>query len=78
MTQHKAPTQSEQQQCINNNIITALERTAQQARPQWGLNRGSYTSAYVLLNILNELKSLAFYLIFATSLINSFTQKHEC
>ena len=36
-------------------------------------------SAHVLLNLLNEVgKSLAFYLFFATSLINSIIQEHEC
>ena len=45
------------------------------------LNRGSYMSAHVLLNLLNELgkrdkreASLTFYLFFATSLINSIKQ----
>ena len=49
------------------------------------LNRGSYMSAHVLLNLLNELgKEIkcetcrAFYLFFATSLINSIIQEHEC
>ena len=47
--------------------------------------RGSYMSAHVLLNVLNELwkeikfeACLAFYLFFATSLINSIIQEHEC
>ena len=37
-------------------------------------------SAHVLLNLFNELESasLAFYLFFATSLINSIIQVHEC
>ena len=44
-------------------------------------------SAHVLLNLLNELRkrdkkqasrSLACYLFFATSLINSIIQEHEC
>ena len=42
-------------------------------------------SARVLLNLLNELgkgikckASRAFYLFFATSLINSIIQEHEC
>ena len=36
-------------------------------------------SAHVLLNLLNELgKRDAFYLFFATSLINSIIQEHEC
>ena len=38
--------------------------------------------AHVLLNLLNELgkrdKMRAFYLFFATSLINSIIQEHEC
>ena len=49
------------------------------------LYRGSYMSAHVLLNLLNELgKKIkceacqAFYLFFATSLINSIIQEHEC
>ena len=43
------------------------------------LYRGSYMSAHVLLNLLNELgKSRAFYLFFATSLVNSIIQEHEC
>ena len=47
--------------------------------------RGSYMSAHVLLNLLNELgKEIkceacrAFYLFFATNLINSIIQEHEC
>ena len=48
--------------------------------------RGSYISAHVLLNSLNELEKkeikfkacLVFYLFFATSLINSIIQEHEC
>ena len=47
--------------------------------------RGSYISAHVLLSLLNELgKKIkceacrAFYLFFATSLINSIIQEHEC
>ena len=47
--------------------------------------RGSYMSAHVLLNLLNELGKRvkceacrAFYLFFATSLINSIIQEHEC
>ena len=47
--------------------------------------RGSYMSAHVLLNLLNELGKVikceacrAFYLFFATSLINSIIQEHEC
>ena len=49
------------------------------------LYRGSYMSAHVLLNLLNELRKrdkmrglpciLSF---FATSLINSIMQEHEC
>ena len=38
-------------------------------------------SAHVLLNLLNEIKCeacRAFYLFFATSLINSIIQEHEC
>ena len=49
------------------------------------LYRGSYMSAHALLNLLNELgKEIkreacrAFYLFFATSLINSIIQEHEC
>ena len=49
------------------------------------LNRGSYISAHVLLNLLNELRKRvkceacrAFYLFSATSLINSIIQGHEC
>ena len=49
------------------------------------INRGSYMSAHVLFNILNELgKEIKweacqeFYLFFATSLINSIKQEHEC
>ena len=40
------------------------------------INRGSYMSAHVLLNLLNELRKS--YLFFATSLINSIIQGHEC
>ena len=49
------------------------------------INRGSYMSAHVLLNLLNELRKeikceayQTFYLFFATSLINSIIQEHEC
>ena len=49
------------------------------------MNRGSYNGAHVLLNLLNELgKEIkyvtcrAFYLFFATSLISSIIQEHEC
>ena len=49
------------------------------------LYRGSYMSAHVLLNLINELgKEIkceacrAFYLFFATSLINSIIQENEC
>ena len=48
-------------------------------------NRGSYMSAHVLLNLLNELgkrdimRGLPSILsVFATSLINSIIQEHEC
>ena len=48
-------------------------------------NRGSYMSAYVLLNLSSELKkeikceaSQAFYCFFAKSLIKSIIQEHEC
>ena len=48
-------------------------------------DRGSYMSAHFLLNLLNELGKRekceacrAFYLFFATSLINSILQEHEC
>ena len=51
----------------------------------FALNRGSYMSAHVLLNLLNELRKrdnmrLAKYFIsfFATSLMNSITQEHQC
>ena len=47
--------------------------------------RGSYMSAHVLLNLLNELGKRnkmrglpSIYLFFATSLINSLIQEHEC
>ena len=42
------------------------------------IKRESYMSAHVLLNLLNELASLAFYLFFATSILNSIIQEHEC
>ena len=49
------------------------------------LNRGSYMSVHVLLNLLNELgkrdkmRGLPSILsFFATSLINSIIQEHEC
>ena len=52
---------------------------------KFALNRGSYMSAHGLLNLLNELGKRdkceacrAFYLFFATSLINSIIQEHEC
>ena len=41
------------------------------------INAGSYISAHFLLNLLNELASLAFYHFFATSLINSLIQEHK-
>ena len=37
--------------------------------------RGSYMSAHVLLNSLNELRKID---IFALSLINSIIREHEC
>ena len=43
--------------------------------------RGSYMSAHVLLNLLNELgkrDKMQKYLFFAKSLINSIIQEHEC
>ena len=50
-----------------------------------GEHRGSYISAHVLLNLLNELGKRdkmrglpSIYLFFATSLINSIIQEHEC
>ena len=49
------------------------------------INRGSYMSAFVFLNLLNELgkrdkmRGLPSILsLFATSLINSIIQEHEC
>ena len=49
------------------------------------LYRGSNISAHVLLNLLNELRkgdemrgSPSILSLFATSLINSIIQKHEC
>ena len=49
------------------------------------LYRGSYMSAQVLLNLLNELRKrykmrglLNILFFFATSLINSIKQEHEC
>ena len=46
------------------------------------IHRGSYMSAHVLLNLLNELgnrdKMQGLPSIFATSLINSIIQQHEC
>ena len=52
--------------------------------PLTPLNRGSYMSAHVVLNLLNKLGKLeikceacrVFYLFFATSLINSIMQEH--
>ena len=47
-------------------------------------HRGSYMSAHVLLNLLNEFRKVikceagrAFYRFFATSFINSIIQGHE-
>ena len=49
------------------------------------VNRGSYMRTHVLLNLFNELGKTdkmqglpAFYLFFATSLINSIIQDYEC
>ena len=49
------------------------------------INRGSYMSAHVLLNLLNELGKRdlmpglpGILSLFATSLINSIIQKHKC
>ena len=49
------------------------------------INRGSYMSAHVLLNLLNELEKRdkmrglpSILSLFATSLINSIIQEHEC
>ena len=48
-------------------------------------NRGSYMSAHVLLNLLNQLGKIDKMLglssilsLFATSLMNSIIQEHEC
>ena len=40
------------------------------------IHRGSYMSAHVLFNLLNELGKRAFDLFFAMSLINSIIQEH--
>ena len=49
---------------------------------QGSIYRGSYMSAHVLLNLLNELgkrdKMRGLLKEFATSLINSIIQEHEC
>ena len=49
------------------------------------LNRGSYISAHLLLNLLNKFRKEieyeacgAFYLFSATILINSIIQEHGC
>ena len=49
------------------------------------INRGSYMIAHVLLNLLNELGKIdkmrglrAFYLFFATNLLNSIIQEYKC
>ena len=48
------------------------------------INRGSYISAHVLLNLLNELRKrdnmqgLPGILSLATSFINSIIQEHKC
>ena len=39
------------------------------------INRGSYISAHVLLNLMNELGESDF---FATSLVNLIIQQYEC
>ena len=51
----------------------------------YAVNRGSYISIRVLLNLLKELGKVmkceacrAFYLFFATRLINQIIQEHEC
>ena len=42
------------------------------------LNRGSYMSAHVFIEFIKRDACRAFYLHFATSLINSIIQMHEC
>ena len=46
------------------------------------VNRGSYMSAHVLLNLFNELRKIdkmqVFHLFFSTSLINSIIQEYGC
>ena len=49
------------------------------------IHRGSYMSAHVLLNLLNEFGKRdkceacrAYYLFFAMSLLNSLIQEHKC
>ena len=53
--------------------------------PHCELHRGSYMSAHVLLNLLNELRERdkmqglpSILSLFTTRLINSIKQEHEC
>ena len=69
---------------FNNSVNTAYEQQTSELS-SIKIHRGSYMSAHVLLNLLNELGKRikceacrAFYLFFATSLINSIVQEHEC
>ena len=80
-------------QCESNKLTTDITNESQEVsfcpagdhKAAISINRGSYMSAHVLLNLLNELgKEIkcdacrAFYLFFATSSINSIIQEHEC
>ena len=67
---------------VRFSCVEAKMSHKQDARLEW-VNvryRGSYTSAHVLLNLLNELRkaSHTFYLFFAMSLIDSIKQEYQC
>ena len=70
---------------LKNTQASVCDAIGSEIHSPYSTYRGSCMSAHVLLNLLNELgKEIkceacrAFYLFFATSLINSIIQEHEC
>ena len=77
----------------NNNYLADILRACEIKELIWGhayskslsiLNRESYMSAHIFMNLLNEMGKIdilrglqSIYLFFGTSLINSISQEHE-
>ena len=66
-------------------VLSLVSKSKKVGKYHESIQRGSYMSARVLLNLLNELGKKdkkrglpSIYLFFATSLINSKIQEHEC